>query len=237
MSHPVVLLLARADRGPLGTPGVAVRLSEHDPFVQGRQAAFIDDAGIAVGTVEASGSMTAKAYPFTEVLVVHRGGLVLHSQKYRVAVAPGQSVVIGRGTEVQVHAQPQSLWAFCAAARSQGPEEAGLLPIDRYAALIPSPAPEASLLTSLSPQCRANNLFESTGSTLRVGVWDSTPYARKARPQPVHELMHLLEGEVSLQVENGPSVTATAGDTLFVAKGAPCAWTSTVYVRKLYAVA
>ena len=48
--------------------------------------------------------------------------------------------------------------------------------------------------------------------------------------------MHLLEGRVTLQGNEGGEVTVHTGDTVFVAKGAPCAWTSTVYVRKVYAV-
>jgi uncharacterized cupin superfamily protein len=48
--------------------------------------------------------------------------------------------------------------------------------------------------------------------------------------------MHLLEGSVTLQDDAGGEVTVDTGDTVFVAKGAPCAWTSTVYVRKVYAV-
>lgn len=37
------------------------------------------------------------------------------------------------------------------------------------------------MISSL-PQCRSNNLFEDTASTLRIGVWDSTPYERISRP-------------------------------------------------------
>ena len=48
--------------------------------------------------------------------------------------------------------------------------------------------------------------------------------------------MHLLEGSVTLQDNEGAKVTVKTGDTVFVAKGTPCAWTSTVYVRKVYAV-
>ncbi|RMP07255.1 cupin domain-containing protein, partial [Pseudomonas marginalis] len=48
--------------------------------------------------------------------------------------------------------------------------------------------------------------------------------------------MHLLEGRVTLQDDSGAEVTVNTGDSVFVAKGAPCAWNSTVYVRKVYAV-
>ena len=71
---------------------------------------------------------------------------------------------------------------------------------------------------------------------MKVGIGESTPYQRHGRAHRLHELMHLLEGSVTLADEAGVEVTVNAGDTVFVAKGAFCAWTSTVYVRKVYAV-
>lgn len=236
MPHPVVLLLATADQTALDTPFVAGRLSADDPFAEGRKTAFIDDDGIAAGTVQASGSVTVQSYPFTEMLVVHRGLVTLRSGEHKLQIESGQSAVIGRGTQVQIDAQSGSLWAFCAAARANGPDKSGVAPIDRRAVLAPSAAPEASILIGPTPQCRTNNLFEDTASTLRIGVWDSTPYARGARPHKVHELMHLIEGEVELTHQDGTSVIVKPGDTVFVPQGTPCAWTSTVYVRKFYAV-
>jgi len=236
MSYPVVLLLARADHNPVEAPFVAGRLSAGDPFGQGRKTAFIDDHGIAAGTVEASGSLTLKDYPFTEMLVVHRGLVTLRSGEQRIDLEGGQSAVIGRGTELQIEMQSTSLWAFCAATQASGPDKPGITLMDRRALLAPSSAPDASILIGPTPQCRSNNLFEDTASTLRIGVWDSTPYQRGARPHTVHELMHLLEGEVELTREDGPSVVVKPGDTVFVPQGTPCAWTSKVYVRKIYAV-
>jgi len=236
MSHPVVLLLARADQPFVDAPFVAGGLSADDPFADGRKTAFIDDDGIAAGTVQASGSVTVESYPFTEMLVVHRGLVTLRSGERKLEIEPGQSAVIGRGTDVQIDAQSGSLWAFCAAARATGPDKSGVTLIDHRAVLAPSAAPEASILIGPTPQCRTNNLFEDSASTLRIGVWDSTPYARGARPHKVHELMHLIEGEVELTQEDGTSVIVKPGDTVFVPQGTPCAWTSKVYVRKFYAV-
>ncbi|MNG07771.1 hypothetical protein D3C84_910890 [compost metagenome] len=88
---------------------------------------------------------------------------------------------------------------------------------------------------SPTPQCRSNNLFVEEATNLRIGVWDSTPYTRRARPHTMHELMHLLEGSITLQVADGSHLTVNTGDTVFLALGAPCAWTSSVYVRKFYA--
>lgn len=236
MSQPRVLLLARAGSSPMDTTFAHGRLSTDDPFAEQRKTAFIDDQGIAAGIVQASGSVTVKDYPFTEMLVVHRGLVTLSSNERSVTLEPGQSAVIGRGTTVQIDAQSGNLWAFCAATQATGPNKPGVAVIDHRAILAPSAAPEDSILIGPTPQCRANNLFEDTASPLRIGVWDSTPYARFARAHKVHELMHLLEGEVELTVDGGPTLTVKPGDTVFVPQGTPCAWVSKVYVRKFYVV-
>lgn len=236
MSQLSVLLLARADNGAVDTAFAHGRLSSADPFAEQRKTAFIDDQGIAAGIVEASGLVTVKDYPYTEMLVVHRGQVTLANSERSVTLEPGQSAVIGRGTAVQIDAQSGSRWAFCAATQATGPDKSAVALIDHRALLAPSAAPEAAILIGPTPQCRANNIFEDTASPLRIGVWDSTPYARFARAHKVHELMHLLEGEVELTLDNGPTLTVRPGDTVFVPQGTPCAWVSKVYVRKYYVV-
>ena len=67
MPHPAVLLLARADHGPVATPFVTGALEAHDPFRPSRHTAFIADDGIAAGIVRALGSVSVSVaqYPFT----------------------------------------------------------------------------------------------------------------------------------------------------------------------------
>jgi uncharacterized cupin superfamily protein len=236
MSQPVAFVLIHADDRPGKTPPVAAGLGANDPFADVRQSLYFGDDGIAAGRVEMAGAVTVPDYPFSEMLVVHRGQVSLRSEALDIDLGPGHSAVIGRGTQLRIEARPGSLWAFCAATRGSGPNKPGITPIERRAALTPSLPPEASVLVGPTPQCRSNNLFEDTASTLRIGVWDSTPYTRTARPHKVHELMHVLEGEVTLKQADGPALEVKTGDTVFVVQGAPCAWVSTVYVRKYYAV-
>ncbi|RMQ42259.1 hypothetical protein ALQ04_01089 [Pseudomonas cichorii] len=236
MSHATALLLAHADNSPVDTEFTSGPLSPNDPFGQGRRTAFIDEQGIAAGVVLLSESLSVQAYPYTEMLVVHRGTITLRSGDDSILLSVGESAVIGRGTALHIEAQPNSLWAFCAATQAAGPDKPGLTLIDRCAQLTPSAPPEAGILIGPMPQCRSNNLFEDTASSLRIGVWDSTPYERFARPHKIHELMHLIEGSVELHLENGPTLNVKPGDSVFVAQGVPCKWTSKVYVRKFYAV-
>ncbi|MCP1445603.1 putative cupin superfamily protein [Pseudomonas sp. GGS8] len=229
MSQPTVLLLARADGSRVSTPFKAAPLSSIDPFMDGRQIAFTGPDGVAAGLVHTSKTLDIKDFPHTEVIVLQSGEQVLE-------LGIGASAVIGRGTALQVQAQPDTCWAFCAVTSPTAELTPGLTALDPLAMLSPSAAPEPQILIGPTPQCRSRNAFEDDATDLRVGVWDSTPYTRHGRPHKLNELMHLLEGSVSLQAPDGSSVTVNPGDTVFVPQGAPCAWSSARYVRKVYAV-
>jgi len=234
MSHPIASLLALAD----GTPAAAftsASLGSSDPFGNVRQVAYLGDDGISAGIVQASAELVVEDYPYTEMLVVHAGKVSLQDEQQTLELGVGDSVVVGRGTALRVQAQAGSLWAFCALSQD-AERKPGLTPLDPRAALNPSQGPDAQILLSPAPQCRSHNAFSDGASNLLIGVWDSTPYSRRARPHKVHELMHLIEGSVTLQLADGVELKVSTGDTVFVAQGTSCAWESNVYVRKLYVV-
>lgn len=236
MSSPRILLLARADGSRVATSFNTGALSTLDPFGDTRQLAWLGDDGVSAGLVTFSGEAVIEDFPHSETLVVHAGHVVLGSAEQTLELGIGSSAVIGRGTRLTVQASAGSQWAFCAVDQVDAPARPGLTLLARHTLLNPSAAPEPQILIGPTPQCRACNLFDDEVTELRIGIWDSTPYARHGRPHKLHELMHLLEGSVTLQDDEGVAVTVNRGDTVFVAKGAPCAWNSTVYVRKVYAV-
>src|SRR5450830_327710 len=225
MSSPRILLLARADGSRVATAFNTGALSALDPFGDSRQLAWLGDDGVSAGLVPVSGDAVIEDFPHSETLVVHAGQVVLSSAEHTLELDVGASAVIGRGTRLTVQASAGSIWAFCAVDQADAPVCPGLTLLDRYTLLNPSAAPEPQILIGPTPQCRALNLFDDALTELRIG-----------RPHKLHELMHLLEGSVTLQNNEGGEVTVNTGDTVFVAKGAPCAWTSRVYVRKVYAV-
>lgn len=235
MSHPTASLLALADGNPASALTPAA-LGQTDPFGQVRQVAYLGDDGISAGIVQASGEFVVEDYPHIEMLVVHAGRVTLQDEQQTLELSVGDSVVIGRGTALRVQAQAGSLWAFYAQSQASGERKPGLTPLDPRAALNPSQGPDAQILISPAPQCRSHNAFVDGASNLLIGVWDSTPYTRRARPHKMHELMHLIEGSVTLQLADGVELTVNTGDTVFVSQGTPCAWKSTAYVRKLYVV-
>ena len=234
MQEPTAVLLAHADGSPASTKFTPGSLGANDPF--DRHIAYVGTDDIAAGVVQASGQFSVNEYPYSEMIVVHAGQVTLQSQDGTLQLNPGDSAVIARGTSIQVEAQPDSLWAFCADTQLVEACNPGLTPLPQLTLLSPSAAPDAEILLSPAPQCRSHNVFVEEATNLRIGVWDSTPYTRKARPHMLHELMHLLEGSVTLQVADGTHLTVNSGDTVFVPRGAPCAWNSSAYVRKFYVV-
>jgi uncharacterized cupin superfamily protein len=234
MSQPTVLLLARADGSRVASSFKAASLSAADPFMDARQVAHTGADGVSAGIVDASEVFDCDDFPHTEVVVVHIGHVTLKTQEQTLELDVGASAVIGRGTALRVEAQPGTRWAFCAVNTVK--PTPGLTLLDPLAMLSPSAAPEPQILIRPTPQCRSRNAFEDSTTDLRVGVWDSTPYERHGRAHKLNELMHLIEGSVTLLAPDGTSLTVNTGDSVFVPQGAPCAWKSTRYVRKVYAV-
>ncbi|MEB2517133.1 cupin domain-containing protein [Pseudomonas sp. YuFO20] len=234
MSEPTIVLLARANGSRVDTPFKQQPLNAADPFTNGRQIAWSGTDGVSAGIVEAGKILDIEDFPHTEVIVVHTGHVTLKTQEQTLELSVGASVVIGRGTALRIEAQTGTQWAFCAMTTEV--TTPGLTWLDPLAILSPSAAPEQQILIGPTPQCRSRNAFEDATTDLRVGVWDSTPYERHGRAHKLNELMYLIEGTVTLLAPDGSSMTVGTGDSVFVPQGAQCAWKSTRYVRKVYAV-
>jgi uncharacterized cupin superfamily protein len=232
MLEPTAVLLAHADGRPASTAFTSGSLGTNDPF--DRRIAYVAADDIAAGVVLASGEFSVNEYPYSETIVVHAGQVTLRSQEQTLWLNTGDSAVIARGTSIRIEAQPDSLWAFCADIQPVEVGKVGLTSLPPQTLLSPSTPPSEEILLSQTPQCRSNNLFVEEATNLRIGIWDSTPYTRRAKPHAMHELMHLVEGNIVLQLAVGTGLAVGVGDTVFVPRGAPCAWKSEVYVRKVY---
>lgn len=210
-------------------------LFRDDPF-GAREVAWSGPQDLAVGRVAFSGAIDIAAFPHTEVVVVRSGRLDLAlADGGRRSLQAGESIVIARGTALRIEAAPGTSWVFCAnpGVASAAP---GVTEIPADPPLSPSSPPPANLLESPVPQCRSFNAFTDEAARLRAGIWDSTPYRRILRPQPVNELMHILVGSVTLTGADGRPVRIAAGESVFVAQGTPCAWDSDEHVAKVYVV-
>ena len=212
--------------------------------VQRGHTYFEDKAiGLSAG-VWGCTAMTAKPAPYSvnEFMILLEGAVTIVDARDRaVTVRAGESFVVPKGLPC-VWRQDGSVRKFFVifddASGLTAPDPAALevLRPDPNAALAPCPAPAADVLLTPLPAQRDKSYFADVTGQWTVGVWDSTAYHRKTIAFPRHELMHILEGTVTLTEAGGPAQTFRAGDTFFVPMGTRCDWQSDGYVRKIYCI-
>jgi len=115
-------------------------------------------------------------------------------------------------------------------------EPAGITAIDPTTERQPSGAPLAELLIGPTPQCHNHTQFLSADGEFMVGVWDSSPYHRRAMAYRHFELMYLLAGSVTFIDEEGNEGTFREGDLFLVEQNAQCSWESREDVTKIFAI-
>lgn len=79
--------------------------------------------------------------------------------------------------------------------------------------------------------------FETPDESILVGVWECAPCREEIAAYPVHELMTLIAGALTLTHADGRVENFKAGDTFFIAKGTPVIWEITEKLRKYYMIA
>lgn len=87
-----------------------------------------------------------------------------------------------------------------------------------------------------APIQRDTNRFTNDTGNMFVGMWDSTPFESEMKPFPCHELVQMLEGEVTITEGDGTTNTFKSGDVFFVPMGTVCSWKVTGYIRKFYSI-
>lgn len=94
--------------------------------------------------------------------------------------------------------------------------------------------PQAAFSTEDKSE-RHHPYYTSENEDLVTGVWECAPSIMEIDSYPVHEMMTLLSGSVTItDHDNGRSDTFTAGDTFLVAKGSRITWQITETLRKYY---
>ena len=84
---------------------------------------------------------------------------------------------------------------------------------------------------------RISHHFTSDDQRILTGVWECAPCREEIDAYPVHEMMTVLDGSVTVTDAEGHAETYEAGDTFFIPKGAPCTWEITRKMRKFYMIA
>lgn len=111
--------------------------------------------------------------------------------------------------------------------------------ITRFSAdveLIEWDAMDPAGLDSDVPVHRGHLYYNDEDLSLMSGVWDCTPFIRKMRPYNVNEFIYILEGSVTIELEDGSSATISAGESFLIPKGLVCRWVQSEYVRKFFVI-
>jgi uncharacterized cupin superfamily protein len=205
---------------------------------------WLDDAasGLMVG-VWACSPMTGRMEPWStnEIMILVEGSVVIdHADGSELAVAAGEAFFIPKGTICSWRQSGNLKKFFVIHNDSSGlaPTDASALracKIDPAEPFAPAQGPRPELLIGEAPICRDAVAFTDLTGQLSAGVWSATAYRRRAVASPHHEVMHILEGEATLDDGAGRRETFGAGETCFVPKGATVGWSSAGPVRKIFA--
>lgn len=206
-----------------------------DPFIGGRRRLDLGPGPVTAGAIRlAPGEGRVDGQPADAFFLALTGRLTLHVSGRRFELEPGDSMAIPPDTAFDWRCSRPTVLASLRHAGAAG-HRAAPCRLDPATERSPSGAPLSELLTTPTPQCRNHTQYASADGAFVCGVWDSTPYARTAMTYGHHELMHLLEGAVTLADEAGRVATFDAGDVLLVRRGAS-SWTSARPVTKVFAI-
>ena len=81
-----------------------------------------------------------------------------------------------------------------------------------------------------------HTFFATEDESVLSGVWECAPSKEEIESYPVHEMMTVISGSVTVTGADGQAKTFTAGDSFFIAKGTPCTWHITEKLRKFYMI-
>lgn len=206
-----------------------------DAFLARRRYLPLPAGAVSVAALDLQGSGTVAAPAHDEFIIVAAGALVVTSPTNELRLAANESGVLpaGVGFSWRGATDTRAIVMRCASGNGGAP---AAIKIDPHARLAPSDPPLAQLLVGPTPSCRNFVAYRSADGEFTCGMWDSTPYRRKPMDFRHYELMHLLEGSVTLVDGAGRGRTFRAGDIVLVEQHSRCSWESLVHVKKAYAV-
>ena len=107
---------------------------------------------------------------------------------------------------------------------------------DSQTGMQPSNFTDPMAFTSADKSEINHTFFNTEDESVLVGVWECAPCKEEIDSYPVHEMMTVISGSVTLTDENDRAETFVAGDTFFIAKGTRCTWQITEKLKKFYMI-
>lgn len=208
--------------------------ADGNAYLMARDRLPLPPGPISVAATFMKGAGTVDDLANDEFIIVVEGRIEVSWPNGRFRLHAGQSAVLPKGASFVWSAfRPSRLAVMSHVSEVAGHGEPIL--IDQTDELEPSSPPLADLLIGPTPICRNHRDFRSATGEFVCGVWDSTPYRRRPMLFRHFELMHLLEGTVTLEDTAGHAATFSKGDILLMVQGSTCSWSSECHVTKVYA--
>lgn len=238
-----------ADHGPADTgmpewdPMPADGIAAGEPVQRGHVYHNDEANGLMTGVWDCT-AFTAKPGPYdvNEFMLILEGSVTIVDENGdEETISAGQSFIIPKGlpcTWKQTE-YVRKFFVIFDDASGMTPEDSSALKVirpDPGTALAPMDVDASQPFVGDLPTQNIDLCFGDMTGQMTTGVWDSTPFERQPFAFPRHELMHLLEGSVTISDGQGGAETFVAGDTFFVPKGAVIGWKSTEYVRKIFVI-
>ncbi len=189
-----------------------------------------------------------ETYPVTEFMLLLEGSLtIIEPSGKSTVIKAGESFILPKGLICKWHQPDYVRKFFVILDNSKIPAEQGdkLRVIKLDHGLVPhtvTASPPADILIGTVPQQRGQDVFVDASGQLSIGIWDTTSYHRIPVPFPRYELMHFLDGSVSMTIapEAGDAAQRhlfQAGDTMFITKGTKADFkVESDYLRKIYVI-
>lgn len=207
-----------------------------DPLGAGRHKLPLRAAPVEIGTIHlAAGAGEFAGWPADTWLGAVSGAVTITSDHGDATVEGRQSCGISAGTPFRWRADSDAVLVYMSYTDGSGSPQS-VTAIDPDCALAPSNPPLAELLIGETPSCRSNTQFRSADGLFTCGIWDSTPYHRRAMYYRHFELMILLRGSVTFVDERERTGTFSEGDIFLLEQGANCSWESREDVVKIFAL-
>ena len=78
--------------------------------------------------------------------------------------------------------------------------------------------------------------FNTSDEKLLTGTWECAPTKEVIEAYPVHEMMTIVSGKITLTHKDGRKEHLGAGDVFFIAKGQFVVWEITETLRNIYMI-
>ena len=201
---------------------------------------LVDDiaAGLRIGRWEAEANLGRWVnWPVHEFMVVLAGEVVMVEHDVETVISAGECFFIPKGRRCIWNQSGYAKKIMVLFDDAPGMVADGSWPIQKINPaqnLSVALAPAGAALDSAAPDQESEILFRDPSGRMKIGVWQSTAFARKTIAAPRTEVMHILEGDLTLTDDFGKSYKLGRGDSLLVPLGAPNACKSNGLVRKVF---